>query len=48
MRVTIPVESIDQAAIDLLLLGAEAEVLKPRELRRRMAMAARTIVKMHS
>jgi predicted DNA-binding transcriptional regulator YafY len=43
VRVTIPVESIDQAAIDLLMLGTEAEVLKPRELRRRIAAAARAM-----
>ncbi|MBS0526807.1 MAG: YafY family transcriptional regulator [Proteobacteria bacterium] len=41
VRITIPIESIDQAAIDLLMLGTEAEVLKPRELRRRIATAAR-------
>ncbi len=41
VRVTIPIESIDQAAIDLLMLGTEAEIVKPRELRRRIATAAR-------
>jgi predicted DNA-binding transcriptional regulator YafY len=48
VRVTIPVESIDQAAIDLLLLGTEAEVLKPRDLRRRVAAAARAMAKAHA
>jgi len=43
VRVTIPIESLDQAAIDLLLLGTEAEILKPRELRRRIASAARNM-----
>jgi predicted DNA-binding transcriptional regulator YafY len=48
VRVTIPVESFDQAAIDLLLLGTEAEVVKPRELRRRVAAAARTMAKLNA
>jgi predicted DNA-binding transcriptional regulator YafY len=47
VRVTIPIESLDQAAIDLLLLGTEAEVLKPRELRRRIAAAANTMVSLN-
>jgi predicted DNA-binding transcriptional regulator YafY len=48
VHVTIPVESFDQAAIDLLLLGTEAEVLKPRELRRRVAAAARAMAKLNA
>ncbi|HLG46166.1 MAG TPA: YafY family protein [Reyranella sp.] len=47
VRVTIPIESIDQAAIDLLMLGTEAEILKPRELRRRIAAAARSMAKLN-
>jgi predicted DNA-binding transcriptional regulator YafY len=47
VRVTIPVESLDQAAIDLLLLGTEAEVLKPNELRRRVASAARAMARLN-
>ena len=47
VRVTIPIESIDQAAIDLLMLGTEAEVLKPRDLRRRIATAARGMAKLN-
>lgn len=47
VRITIPIESIDQAAIDLLLLGTEAEILKPRELRRRIATAARDMAKLN-
>jgi predicted DNA-binding transcriptional regulator YafY len=47
VRITIPIESIDQAAIDLLMLGTEAEILKPRELRRRIAAAARGMVKLN-
>src|SRR6478752_5393080 len=48
VRVTIPIESIDQAAIDLLMLGTEAEVVKPRELRRRIAAAARAMIKLNA
>jgi predicted DNA-binding transcriptional regulator YafY len=47
VRITIPVESVDQAAIDLLLLGTEAEILKPRELRRRVANTARAVARLH-
>jgi predicted DNA-binding transcriptional regulator YafY len=48
VRVTIPVESFDQAAIDLLLLGTEAEVLKPKELRRRVAAAAQAMARLNA
>lgn len=47
VRITIPIESLDQAAIDLLMLGTEAEVVKPRELRRRIATAARGMAKLN-
>ena len=36
-RVEIPIESIDHAAVELLKVGAECEVLQPPELRARMA-----------
>lgn len=36
-RVTVPVESHDQAVRELLLLGADVQVLAPAELRSRMA-----------
>lgn len=48
VRVTIPIESIDQAAVDLLRLGLDAEVLKPVALRRRLAKAAREIVRLYT
>jgi predicted DNA-binding transcriptional regulator YafY len=48
MRITIPIESVEQAAIDLLTLGTEAEILKPRELRRRLAATARAMAKMNA
>jgi hypothetical protein len=41
VRVVIPIESVDQAAADLMRLGAEAEVLKPMKLRRRIASRRR-------
>jgi predicted DNA-binding transcriptional regulator YafY len=40
IRVTIPIESVDMAANDLLRVGAECEVLQPVELRKRIAEAA--------
>lgn len=42
-RVVIPVENIEIAATQLLQFGAEAEVLAPPELRRRMVEAARAM-----
>jgi hypothetical protein len=45
--VEVPVESIEQAELDLLRLGPEVEVLKPRELRRRLAIAARAMAKLN-
>jgi predicted DNA-binding transcriptional regulator YafY len=39
-RVSIPIESVEHAADEVLKLGAEAEVLAPPELRRRMAEIA--------
>lgn len=36
-RVTIPIESVEMAALDLLKVGAECEVLQPAELRTRIA-----------
>lgn len=47
VHATIPIESIDQAAVDLLRLGTDAEVLKPVALRRRLAKAAREIVRLY-
>jgi len=43
----IPIESIDQAAADLMRLGTDAEVLEPLELRRRVAEIARNIVSLY-
>ena len=44
IRVALPVESVRHAAVDLLRLGAGAEVLGPPELRERMAATARAMV----
>lgn len=48
VEVTIPIESIDQAALDLLRLGSEVEVLKPVALRRRIARAAGEIRRLNN
>ena len=40
VQVMVPIESIDQAALDLLRLGTDVEVLKPVVLRRRIAKMA--------
>ena len=48
MTVEVPIESIDQATVYFLQLGTEAEVLKPRELRRRLAASAREMAKINS
>ena len=42
-RVSVPIESIEQAAIDMLRLGGEVEVLRPVRLRRRLAKEARRV-----
>jgi predicted DNA-binding transcriptional regulator YafY len=48
VTVEVPIESVEQAAIYFLQLGTEAEVLKPRELRRRLAASAREMAKLNS
>jgi len=45
--VEIPVESIRHAAVELLKLGAEAEVVAPVELRERMATTAAAMARMY-
>jgi predicted DNA-binding transcriptional regulator YafY len=44
----IPVESAETTVIDILALGAEAEVIDPPELRRRVRDTAERIVALHS
>jgi len=46
-KVTIPIESVDQAALDLLKVGAECEVLQPPELRTRIAATAKAVERMY-
>jgi predicted DNA-binding transcriptional regulator YafY len=43
----IRVDSADATVLDLLALGAEVEVVEPRELRAAMAGAARQIARLH-
>jgi predicted DNA-binding transcriptional regulator YafY len=42
-RATLPIESVRHAAVELLRLGAEIEVIEPVELRQRMADTARSL-----
>src|SRR5688572_13527754 len=44
ITLTIPIESVDHAALELLRVGPECEVLAPAELRKRMAEAAGRMV----
>ena len=48
MTVEVPIESVETAALEFLRLGAEAEVLKPKELRRHLARTAREMAKLNS
>jgi predicted DNA-binding transcriptional regulator YafY len=48
VTVEVPIESVEQATVYFLQLGTEAEVLKPRELRRRLAASAREMAKINS
>jgi predicted DNA-binding transcriptional regulator YafY len=47
MRGTIPIESLEQAATDLIRLGTEIEVLEPAALRRRIADLARAVTRVY-
>lgn len=46
--IEIPIESVEYAALELLRLGAEVEVLHPIELRRQVARSAREMVKLNA
>ncbi len=48
VRVTIPIESIEQAAVELLRLGAEGEVLEPMALRARMCELTRAMAQQYA
>jgi predicted DNA-binding transcriptional regulator YafY len=45
--VTIPIESVEQAAADLLRLGTDVEVLEPAALRRRIADLAEAVMRVY-
>lgn len=47
VRVVVPIESVDQAAADLIRLGTDAEVLEPPELRCRIAQTARELSRLY-
>jgi predicted DNA-binding transcriptional regulator YafY len=47
VRVTIPIESTEHAAVELLRLGAEGEVLAPPELRARLAATAQAMARQY-
>jgi len=46
-KVSIPIESVDQAALDLLKIGAECVVLQPAELRARIATTAKAVERLY-
>jgi predicted DNA-binding transcriptional regulator YafY len=46
-RVTIPIESIEQAASELLRLGTDVEVLEPAALRQRIADLAEAVTRVY-
>ena len=47
VSVVIPIESIDQAAADLMRVGTEIEVLEPPELRRRIAETVQALSRLY-
>jgi len=47
-EVEVPIESPQQAALDLMRLGAEVEVIKPRRLRQQLARLARETARMNA
>jgi predicted DNA-binding transcriptional regulator YafY len=46
-KVTIPIESVEMAARDLMKVGAECEVLQPAELRARIAATAQKVASLY-
>ncbi len=47
-RLTIPIESVDHAALELMRLGPECEAIEPKELRERIAGRAKKIAALYS
>src|ERR1700722_5990800 len=48
LSVTIPIESIDRAASDLIALGADAEVVEPAERRQRLATTVQQLARLYA
>jgi len=48
ISVTIPIESVERAASDLIALGADAEVVEPSELRDRLAATVQELVRLYA
>jgi len=47
-RLTIPIESVDHAALELMRLGPECEALEPKELRERISERAKKIAALYA
>ena len=47
-QVTIPIESVEHAVPQLLAIGAECEVMEPRELRARLAEAGNALARLYA
>jgi predicted DNA-binding transcriptional regulator YafY len=47
-KVTIPIESVDMAALDLLRIGDECEILQPAELRAKISETAKRIARTYT
>ncbi len=47
VTLAVPIESVEQAAADIMRLGTEAEVLGPTELRRRIAELAHALSRVY-
>jgi predicted DNA-binding transcriptional regulator YafY len=48
LSVTIPIESIERAASNLIALGADAEVVEPSELRERLVTTVQELVRLYA
>jgi predicted DNA-binding transcriptional regulator YafY len=48
VTVTVPIESIDHAAREVLRLGADAEVIEPQELRERLRVSALNMLALYA
>jgi predicted DNA-binding transcriptional regulator YafY len=48
VTVTVPIESVDHAAREMLKLGAEAEVIAPRDLRERLRGSAQAMLALYA